>query len=82
MKAEVVGKRKREIGLVVPAKYTAITNDIKFAQVLMEKLEEKQKIIDITIHEAISKNFPYYIYDHDEKEKEIEIQEEIDNEEN
>ena len=53
LKAEVVGKRKREIGLVVPAKYTAMTNDIKFAQVLNVKLEEIQKIIDITINEVI-----------------------------
>ena len=31
---------------MVPVKYTAMTNDIKFVQVLMEKLEEKQKIYD------------------------------------
>jgi len=41
----VVGKRKREIDLVVPAKYTAMTPVTvyiyKFAQVLVEKFKEK-----------------------------------------
>ena len=30
--AEVVGSRKREAGLVVPAKYTALTKELKIAQ--------------------------------------------------
>jgi len=30
--------KKREIGLVVPSKYTAMTNDIRFAQVLVGTL--------------------------------------------
>ena len=48
--AEVTGKR--EIKLVVPVKYTAITDDKLFAQVLLEKLEEKKKIIGIEIIES------------------------------
>ena len=58
LKTEVVGKRKREIGLVVPAKYAGLTNNIKFAQVLVEKHKEKQrKNTDITIHKPFFKNF-------------------------
>lgn len=49
IKVEVTGKRKREIGLVVPVKYTAMTEDKRFAQILLEKLEEKTKNIDITL---------------------------------
>ena len=60
LRAEVIGKRKREIGLVVPAKYTAMTNDRKFAEVLLQKLEEKKKIIDITISETNIVTFPCY----------------------
>ena len=60
LRAEVIGKRKREIGLVVPTKYTAMTNDRKFAEVLLQKLEEKKKIIDITISETNIVTFPCY----------------------
>ena len=59
-KAEVVGKGKREIGLVVPAKYTAMTNDKKFAEILLEKLEEKKKIVDINIFDSLLKKLPIY----------------------
>ena len=40
--AVVTGKRKREIGLVVPAKYFAYTNNKKNAEMLMKKLLEKK----------------------------------------
>ena len=36
-------KRKREVGLVVQAKYVALTKSKTFANVLKEKLEEKKK---------------------------------------
>ena len=36
--AVVTGKRKREIGLVVPAKYVAYTENQKHAQILIKKL--------------------------------------------
>ena len=33
--------------MVVLAKYTAVANDIKFAKVLVQKLEEKKNVIGI-----------------------------------
>ena len=47
--AEVLRKRKREIGLVVPAKYKATAKDKRFANILREKLEEKKRILNIDI---------------------------------
>ena len=42
LSATVTAKRKREVGLVVPAKYVALTKDRRFANVLYEKLKEKK----------------------------------------
>ena len=39
----VIGKRKREVGLVVPAKYAALTKNKTFANVLAGKLQEKKR---------------------------------------
>ena len=39
--AMVTGKRKRELGLVVPAKYTAFTKDKRLATVLQDELQKK-----------------------------------------
>ena len=59
LEAEVLGKRKREIGLILPAKYKATTKDIRFAKILREKLEEKKKILNIDIVEDVEfKKFP------------------------
>ena len=41
--AIVVGKRKREVGLIVPAKYVALTKNKTFANILFNKLQEKEK---------------------------------------
>ena len=41
--AVVSGKRKREVGLVVPAKYVALTKNKTFANILLEKLTEKKR---------------------------------------
>ena len=41
--AVVTGKRKREVGLVVPAKYVALTKNKTFANILLEKLTEKKR---------------------------------------
>ena len=41
--AVVTGKRKREVGLVVPAKYVALTKKKTFANILLEKLTEKKR---------------------------------------
>ena len=57
MKAEVVGKRKREIGLVVPFKYKALTSNVKCATVFSEKLNKKTRAIELYIHKTIYKRF-------------------------
>ena len=36
--AQVTGKRKREVGLVVPAKYTAFTSELRIARILEREL--------------------------------------------
>ena len=41
--AFVVGKRKREVGLVVPAKYVALTRSKIFGNILFDKLHEKKE---------------------------------------
>ena len=41
--AIVIGKRKREMGLFVPAKYVAVTKDKRFAEILVNKLLEKKE---------------------------------------
>ena len=43
LNAIVIGKRKREVGLVVPAKYAALTKNKTFANVLAGKLQEKKR---------------------------------------
>ena len=42
--SEVIGKRKREVGLAVPAKYHAFTRNKKIAMVLDEKLAKRKKL--------------------------------------
>ena len=42
LNAIVIGKRKREVGLV-PAKYAALTKNKTFANVLAGKLQEKKR---------------------------------------
>ena len=39
--ATVTGKRKREVGLVVPAKFTALTQELKNAKILKRELNER-----------------------------------------
>ena len=41
---EVTGNRKREVGLVVPAKYNAFTKNKKIAMVLDEELAKRKKL--------------------------------------
>jgi len=36
--AEVTGKRKREVGLVVPAKFTAVSTELRIARILDREL--------------------------------------------
>ena len=39
--AQVTGKRKREIGLVVPAKFSAFTTDLHLAKILKTELSKR-----------------------------------------
>ena len=39
----MIGKRKREVELVVPAKYVALTGSKIFGNVLFDKLNEKKE---------------------------------------
>ena len=39
--ATVTGKRKREVGLVVPAKFTSFTQELKNAKILKRKLNKR-----------------------------------------
>ena len=55
MIAVVTGKRKREIGLVVPAKYVAYTENQKRAQILIKKLLEKQHLLELLFHRELFK---------------------------
>ena len=66
MTVEVTGKRKREVGLVVPAKFNALTKDKKTAKVLDKELFKRKtryKSCLELIHQQ--KNvycmFPFYI---------------------
>ena len=43
LNAFVIGKRKREVGLVVPAKYVALTGSKIFGNILLEKLKERKE---------------------------------------
>ena len=44
---EVIGKRKHEVGLVVPTKYNAFTRNKKIAMVLDEELAKPKKTLQI-----------------------------------
>ena len=55
MTAVVRGKRKREISLVVPAKYVAYTENQKHAQILIKKLLEKQHLLELLVHRELFK---------------------------
>ena len=41
--ARVTGKRKREVGLVVPAKFSALTAELRIARILERELNTKAK---------------------------------------
>ena len=61
MTAVVTGKRKREIGLVVPAKYVVYTENQKHAQSLIKKLLEKQHLLGLLVHRELFKCLVYFI---------------------
>lgn len=39
--AHATGKRKREVGLVVRAKFTALTGELRFAKILKKELNDR-----------------------------------------
>ena len=41
--AKVSGKRKREVGLVVPAKFKALTKEYRLAKILNEQLQARKE---------------------------------------
>ena len=43
LNAIVIGKRKQEVGLVVPAKYAALTKNKTFTNVLAGKLQKEKR---------------------------------------
>ena len=47
------GKRKREIGLVVPAKYTVITKNGQFGDILVKKLKDKTNVLEISVSDRV-----------------------------
>ena len=62
---EVIGKRKCEVGLVVPAKYNAFTRNKKIAMVLDEELAKRKKLYRSCLElkhqwENIYRMFPVY----------------------
>ena len=40
------GKRKDKVGLLVPAKYVVLTKSKTFANILLKKLQEKERSIE------------------------------------
>ena len=41
LSARVTGKRKREVGLVVPAKFSALTSELRIARILKKELDAR-----------------------------------------
>ena len=56
----VTGKRKREIGLVVPAKYRATTPNKSHAKILTERLNAKKDILEIVVEHEKPVKLPVY----------------------
>ena len=42
----IAGKRKHEVELLVPAKYVVLTKSKTFANILLKKLQEKERSIE------------------------------------
>ena len=54
-----MGKRKREVGLVVPAKFTGYTVNRRHAQVLDSELSKEEKFIHLELlYEPNCKRYP------------------------
>ena len=63
---EITGKRKREVGLVVPAKFSARTNCSRTAKVLHEqlvKIKEKSSTLELKHRKkGLYRKFPVYTF--------------------
>ena len=64
IKAEITGKRQREIGLVVPAKIIFQTKNKRYSEVLEQELiKRKDKFPTLTLKfkkKGVYRKFPYY----------------------
>ena len=63
IEASVSGKRKREIGIVVPAKHMAFTKTQRMANILQSELKNKKGKYDLLTFKIITKRvckFPYF----------------------
>ena len=56
IKAKTTGKRHREIGLVVPAKFIFTTDNKRYSKVLENELEKQKTIFPIKINKNKNKN--------------------------
>ena len=59
LNAVVIAKRKREMGLVVPAKFVAITENKRFAETLREKIESKKNELELTVEQGCIVKMPF-----------------------
>ena len=62
---EIIGKRKREVGLVVPAKYDALTKNKKISMVLEKELSKRKNMYKSCLElkhqqKKIYRMFPVY----------------------
>ena len=62
MTAVVAGKRKREIGFVVPAKYVAYTENQKHAQILIKNRLKSNIFWNFFFIENSKKGLVYFIF--------------------
>ena len=64
IKAVITGKRQREVGLVVPAKFIFTTRNKRYSEVLeKELLKRKTKFPSVTLkfkQKGVYRQFPYF----------------------
>ena len=64
LNAVITGKRQREVGLVVPAKYSFETDDKKYAEILEKELVKRKELFPTVAlkfkKKGLYRNFPVY----------------------
>ena len=58
------GKRKREVGLILPSKFQAMTKNARLANVVnneLHKLKEKYTHFDFTFGKSVITKVPYFV---------------------